>query len=880
MPSMDSSLKGPAPPSSFEVNSARNYEHLLASVQKPSRYLGCEVNSVHKDPSEVDVRIALAFPDMYDLGLGNLGILILYSILNRQPGVWAERVYAPAPDLEERLRARALPLFAVESKTPLNQFDCVGFTLQYELTYTNILNMLDLGGIPLRADNREDGHPIVIAGGPCVFNPEPLADFIDGFVIGDGEDIVLDLVAALRESRGLPRDQQLRRLAAIDGMYVPALYDMVALPDGTLVPPAEAQKIRKRLVKDLNAAPYPSDYIVPFTEQVHDRVSLEVLRGCTQGCRFCQAGMVTRPVRERNLDVLQRLEAETLCSTGYEEVALSSLSTCDYSKVKVLMEQSARVASEWKASVSLPSLRLDSYSIDLSEMAHTGRKTGLTFAPEAATDRMRALINKFIPEEELVETTREVFSRGWDVVKLYFMIGLPLEEDEDVFAIADLARKVLKNAKAVNRRARVNLGVSTFVPKPHTPFQWDRQINLEETHHKQNLLRRHLKVFGMKFGRHDALASYLEGVISRGDRSVGALLQEAYSLGCRFDGWGEHLRWDKWEEAFQRCGTNPEHELRERRIEDPLPWDHIDILVEKGWLVEDYKRSRDMFHASDCRQEKCHQCGVIDTVKPLCLDMLKRSHEGRKEEATWQRPSQTQPPEHSELWCLRFRFARRGMMRFLSHLETVNMFVRAIRRARIPVFYTQGFHSRPKLAFGTPLPTGMESESEWADVSLRKPMDPQEFILAMNGVLPEGFEILEADQISIGEDSLMGQVSGGIFEVDLPDNGIHESVDEFLRLTEVWVDRRKKDGSQQTLNLRPLVADLAANEGVTSEDPPATTLRITLKDREGVRGKPSEVLRAAFHLDEGQLSQVRIRKVETLFGERTRPSQQRTQETE
>ena len=492
------------------------HNELLPLVEKPSRYLGRELNTVHKDLSGVDVRIALVFPDLYDLGLSNLGILILYSILNKQPGVWAERAYAPAMDLEAELRVRGWPLFSLESKTPLCEFDALGFTLQYELGFTNILNMLELSNIPLLTEERDEQHPLILAGGPCAFNPEPLAPFVDGVLLGDGEDAVTDLVRVIRETRGLPRHQRLRALTEVEGMYVPSLYPTVVGPDGMILPDPAAGPIRKRVLRDLNAAPFPTDYIVPFTPQVHDRVSLEVLRGCTQACRFCQAGMIYRPVRERSLETLGKLLTETIAKTGYEEIALSSLSTCDYSRVKGLVDQSVKLSQPQHVAVSLPSLRTDSFSVDLAEMLSSQRRTGLTFAPEAATDRMRRVIDKYISDEEVLRATGDVYARGWERVKLYFMIGLPTEADEDVLAIGRLAREVLKRGKVFNKRARVNLGVSTFVPKPHTPFQWDEQISVEETLYKQRLLRDATRVFGMKFGKHDAEMSYLEGVFSRG----------------------------------------------------------------------------------------------------------------------------------------------------------------------------------------------------------------------------------------------------------------------------------------------------------------------------------------------------------------------------
>ncbi len=879
---------------------------ILPRVEKPSRYLGCEVNAIRKDPAEVDLRFALAFPDLYDLGLPNLGILILYETLNRQAGIAAERVYAPAADLEAILRERGLPLFSLESRTPLAEFDCVGFTLQYELCYTNILNMLDLAGIPVRSAERDDRHPIIIAGGPCVFNPEPLAEFIDAFAIGDGEDVVLEIAAALRPPHtppdlgggmgGASRAERLRRLAAIEGVYVPALYDTRTLENGTVIPIGPT--VRKRVVADLNTAPFPDRYIVPFTQQVHDRASLEVLRGCTQGCRFCQAGMVTRPVRERSLETMRDLERRTLEHTGYEEIALSSLSTCDYSRVKTLVQQSVEIATPWGAAVSLPSLRLDSFSVDLSEMVQNVRKSGLTFAPEAATPRMRAVINKSIGDDDLLEMTGEVFSRGWDVVKLYFMIGLPTEEDTDVIAIADLSRRVLQNGRRVNPKARINLGVATFNPKAHTPFQWEAQLSIAETQRRQRLLNQHLRQ-GAKFGRHDALSSYLEGIISRGDRRVGAVLYEAWRRGCKMDAWHEHFDFDRWMEAFAAVGLEPDPYLRARDLDEPLPWDHIDILVTKEYQKAEWERSRQFQASIDCRREKCHQCGVIQQVRPLCATMLRGSHAGAREEKEWQMPVLPPRPELAPAQKMRFRFTKAGPARFLSHLEVLNVWTRALRRVRAPLAYSQGFHPQPKLAFGTALALGVESHGEYADVILNAPIDPAAFLADLNATLPAGFRVLAAAEVPLPSPALMAAIAGVRYVVEVPAHllagaDLQSQVDAFLTREECTITRESKKGTR-SVDIRPLVAELAvlgsvgsvgsmgsvdapavAHPSASAESPDANGLvhvEVLLRDGEGAKARPAEVVAAVFGLEPEGARSLRVRKVESYLaeGETLRP---------
>ena len=515
---------------------------ILPRVEKPSRYLGTELNTVHKDPATVQLRLALAFPDLYDLGLGNLGLHILYAILNGMEGVWAERVYAPAADMAAELRSRGLRLFANESHESLDVFDGIGFTLQSELTYTNILEIMDLGGIPLRSVDRGDEHPLVFAGGPAVFNPEPIAPFMDFFVIGDGEDAVVELAQLMVRLKDASRDAKLAAIAKLDGFYVPALYPMEVLPDGRVLPPVDGPVIPKRTTRDLNGATFPTNYIVPFTQQVHDRVSLEVLRGCTQGCRFCQAGMTTRPVRERSIENIEKLMERTLETTGYEEVSLVSLSTCDYSRVQSMVDRVAAIAAKERVSVSLPSLRLDSFSVGLADRVADLRRTGLTFAPEAATPRLRAVINKWIPDEELLEMSAQAYGLGWNHVKLYFMIGLPTEREEDVEAIAELTLKTVRAGRKINPRARVNTGVSTFVPKPFTPFQWARQIGIEETQARQDILSKHFAGnASIKFGRHDARETFLEGLVTRADRRGADLIEAAWRHGARMDAWSEHL---------------------------------------------------------------------------------------------------------------------------------------------------------------------------------------------------------------------------------------------------------------------------------------------------------------------------------------------------
>jgi len=825
----------------MQMNSTLLESEILPVVEKPSRYLGTELNTVHKDLRGIDLRICLAFPDSYDVGLGNLGLQILYHILNRDPRTWAERAFAPNVDMEGQLRRRGMPFFSMESRTPLSEFDAIGFTLQWELTYTNILNMLQMGGIPIFSNDRADDDPIILAGGPCVFNPEPLADFIDAFVVGDGEDVIVEVAEVLREGQSKGREWKLCRLAELKSVYVPALYTMRVADSGRLVMPDGGRTIVKRTVSSLDEQAFPADYIVPYTQQIHDRVSLEVLRGCTQGCRFCQAGMVTRPVRERSLPNLDHLMQEVIHRTGYEEISLSSLSTCDYSQVKSLVHQSVARGIGEGVSIGLPSLRLDSFSVELADMVSVMGKSGLTFAPEAATDRMRQVINKWIPDEELLGMAEEAYIRGWKHIKLYFMIGLPTEKDEDVEAIAGLANRVLDVGKGIRSTSKVNLGVSTFVPKPHTPFQWERQIDYDETERKQEMLLSLIKR-DVKFGRHDPRESYIEGIISRSDRRAGKLIYEAFRLGARFDGWNEHIKWDAWQEAFRVWELDPDEQLKARKLNEPLPWDHIDVLVPKSYQKEEYWRSRMLVADGDCRHHKCNLCGVIDEEEKLCMTMLRNSRKGAKEEEGKEFEPLIRPEEPEPVSRVRMRFARRGNVRLLSHLEMMNMFVRALRRAQVPVAFTQGFSPGPRVAFSCALPLGFATEGDYMDVVLREIVSPVAIRTRLNAVLPTGFKILEATEIPYKATSLMSAIIGEryIAEIETDEWQAEEIVTAANTLTDreaLWVEKTNKKGKLRRDNILPSVYEMSARQ--TSG---AISVEMLLVKEDNIKASAKQVL--------------------------------------
>jgi radical SAM family uncharacterized protein/radical SAM-linked protein len=830
-------------------------QEILTLVEKPSRYLGNELNSVHKDPESVDVRMVLAFPDLYDVGLGNLGIHILYAAVNALPWAWCERSAAPAVDMERELRKRDMELFVFEFKESFKFFDFVGFTLQSELTYTNILNMLDLSGIPLRTSARGEEHPIVCAGGPAVFNPEPIAPFVDVFVIGDGEDAIIDIAKVLQKLKGATRRAKLFALSHLEGVYVPELYPFDTLEDGRIVPALNAPRIRKRITRKLDGAVFPTNYLVPFTKQVHDRISLEVLRGCTQGCRFCQAGMTTRPVRERSLENVDALLEETLKNTGYEEVSLVSLSTCDHSRVRQLVENTVEKAKPKRVSVSLPSLRLDSFSVELADMVAETRRTGLTVAPEAASPRLRAVINKWIPDEGLLDMAQGAFERGWRHVKLYFMIGLPTERDDDVAAIADLAIRTLNVGKDIQRGAKINLGVSTFVPKPFTPFQWAEQLRPEETQRRQAMLGRLLSGYpAIKYGRHDPEETFLEGLVSRSDRRAADLLEAAFRKGCRFDAWREHLRFDWWLEAIEETGFDVDDALRARDLEERLPWDHIDIFVPKEWFVEDWKRAVALEHAEDCRHRKCHKCGVIDEERDLCAHMLRNQVKGRPAEANWTRKEIVPFVEPDPVMRLWFRIQRTGDVRHLSHLETMGAWIRALRRADTPLSYSQGFHPQPRVAFTAALPSGEETRGDYMDITMHEEVAPEELVERLRRKLPDGFDVTGVHHVARKAPSLMGLATGARYVVRFVDHDPDEvmaRLEELRDAEEILVERKGKKRNKplkggrkrrrarivNTLNIRPMIRSIEGHvhDGVLTVD-------VTFGSVDGKPGKPRELV--------------------------------------
>jgi radical SAM family uncharacterized protein/radical SAM-linked protein len=826
-----------------------NLESLLLSVEKPSRYIGGEVNAVHKDHRDCNLSFALAFPDTYEVGMSHLGLQILYAILNRMPDVVAERCFAPWPDMESRMRQSGLALASLESHTPLKQFDIIGFSLQYELSYTNVLNMLDLARIPIRREDRREEDPLIIAGGPCAFNPDPMSLFIDAFAIGEGEEIITEITATVMSGRkkGLKRERILTELAHIEGLYVPAVHK-------------EGEIIRKRIVTDLNRSPLPTCPVVPLMKTIHDRITLEIARGCTRGCRFCQAGMVWRPVREKDPSVLVDMADQSLAATGYDEISLLSLSSGDYTYIEPLLSLLMDRYYADRVALALPSLRVETLTKKLMADIKRVRKTSFTLAPEAGTQRLRNVINKGNTEEELLTTVREVFDAGWKAVKLYFMIGLPGEELQDLEGISHLAHRAIREGK---NRGQVTVSLSTFVPKPHTPFQWSRQITMEETREKQDYFRQVIRNRNLSVKWHDSRMSFLEGILSRGDEQTGLLIEEAYQRGARFDGWSELFLFNHWEDALNEQHIRLKDSLAEKSRSASLPWDRIDTGLTHDFLHREAEKAALQELTPDCRYSQCHNCGVCDHVTIKTMLATDGDHTLAEKQ-----PQETFPPEEKRNEKrYRILFAKKGRSRLLSHLEVSSALMRAMKQGGLRFIYSQGFHPHPRISFAVATSVGMESLAEYADIRVEEPArENADFIAAANRVLPSGMTLLEMTELPLTGPSLSETILSFQYQVTLPPSEticpgreIGAKLQDFLDASSFMTTKTTKDKTV-VKDIRPLVEDL-------QYDATERILDLRIKWHNNGALNPMDFLRDILGLGETDLIETRITKTGTFFQE-------------
>jgi len=823
-------------------------KEILTLVSKPVRYLGGEMNALKKDPAQVRLKFCLAFPDAYEVGMSHLGVQILYHILNGKREISCERAFAPWVDMEKLLREKQVDLCSLESSTPLRDFDIIGFSLQYELSFTNVLNMLDLSGIPFFSKDRDERFPLIIAGGPSAFNPAPVADFFDAMVVGDGEEVVLEISElALQWKEGEGRKEDLlKSLSTLEGVYVPSLHTGV-------------EKIRKRVVSDLNLAPFPTCPIVPYMKVIHDRLSVEIARGCKRGCRFCEAGFINRPYRERSPERIKETIRASLKQTGYEEVSLLSLSTGDYSSIGPLLSSLMNRFEPEKVAVSFPSLRVESVVGSLAEEVRRVRKTGFTIAPEAGTDRLRRVINKDVDEAVLFQGLEDLFSMGWKNIKLYFMAGLPTEREEDLNGIIDLGKKISILGERKRVHPDVNVSVSTFVPKPHTPFQWASQVSREEMKEKLDFLRNQARQNRLHFKWQDPHLSFLEGVFSLGDRRLSSVLVEAHRLGCRFDGWSDQFQCGLWMEAFEKAGIDARFYSREKKREESLPWSFIETGVEPAYLWEEYQKGLGEELSPPCREGNCRRCGVCDgkTIRLREAPPAETSQQERVEKVR----SRTKAVRRK----IRMTFTKAGDSRFISHLELAHLFHRASRRAEIPLRYSEGFHPMPRIIFATALSVGIESLKETVDIELEGGLTPLEVKERLNRVLPEGIRILEAKEVPPFSPA-PGVPPRSAYWITLDHLLSKEEtkgrIKTALQKEEFFLHQERK-GKQRRVDLLPLIEKMDVEErGEKSDGGSGWGVELVLRSVIGKTAKPSEIIEAALGLEGEALSRCRIVKME------------------
>ena len=832
--------------------SPKSIQDILPLVEMPSRYMGTEINRIKKKPEEVDLWVALAFPDLYEIGSSHFGIQILYHLLNERSNICAERVFAPADDMEEKLRTHKIELFSLESQRALKKFDILGFSLLYELTYTNVLNMLELSKIPFLSSQRKNSDPFIIAGGPCTCNPEPMADIFDAMVIGDGEDVFLKMCEAWfdwRKSTSGLKKELLEKWADLEGIYIPSFnklnQNIFYNKNFHKVNTVNYARVKRTIVSDLDQTYFPKKPLIPFGKPVHDRLRLEVSRGCSRGCRFCQAGMIYRPVRERNPNHLVRQATSALRATGYEDISLLSLSTGDYGCLNYLIKTLMQICQKDYVGLSLPSLRAGTLNTDLMEQIKKVRKTGFTIAPEAGSQRLRNVINKNITEEDILETVRDAFKMGWQVVKLYFMVGLPTETKADLKAIVDLIKKIRQQKGVKGIKRKINVSVTTFVPKPHTPFQWEPQISRERSWEIITFLKDELTMKGVQFKWQNPDVSFVEGIMARGDRRLLDAIIVAHKTGCKFDSWNDFFDFKKWEQAFKKIGLDYPF-FMDRRIDPdvPLPWDLIDSRVNKSYLLSELQKALEGQVTCDCRLSKCCRCGVCDFERLTPIIHANKSLIKEPVKDDFVRPS-----IYKKLYVT---FSKKGDARFLGHLEMVKIFHRAIKRCGLLTEFSKGFHPMPKVSFDNPLPIGMESNCEHFIISIQPDVSPENFKERLNRHLPNGLEIVEVKvkkpfknkrNIKIAEYQII--INDGFFS----QNRLHS----FIK-SETWIlEKTTRKGQTKKIDLKGIIRSLQIETPVK--------LNLGIIEEPGKIVRPSEILAHIFEFENEAQKSARVLKL-------------------
>ena len=809
------------------MNSNRPNSTILKSVSKPGRYAGGEYGEVLKDKSKVKARFAFCFPDTYEIGMSNLGMRLLYGSLNEDPDIWCERAFDPWVDMQEEMKHHDLPLVALESKDPLGCFDFLGFTLQYEMSYTNVLNMLDLAKIPLRTSERGESDPIVIGGGPCAYNPEPVADFFDLFNIGEGENMlpaIVRLYIKMKDEGRYTREAFLHEAArTIPGVYVPSLYKVSYKSDGTIeaytpIYDDIPTKVQKQIIRDLDQVYFPDKVVMPYIETVHDRIMLEVYRGCIRGCRFCQAGMIYRPVREKSPEVLNDQAKCLYNSTGYEEMSLSSLSISDYTQLEPLCDKLLSWTDENMVSLSLPSLRVDNFSQELMKRIDSVRSSSLTFAPEAGTQRLRDVINKNVCEEDVLRTMKVAFDAGKNAVKLYFMEGLPTETLEDLDGIAKLAETVVdsyyQNPKRnKSRQVQVTVSVSCFIPKPFTPFQWEAQDTMEQLVEKQKYLKTKITNRHVRYQHHNAEVSQIEAVLARGDRRLADALELACREGFRFDSWDEYFNYQNWMSVFERTGIDPAfYANRAFGLDEILPWDIIDCGVSKEFFLRERAKAYEAATTPNCR-EKCSGCGAnkLGGVRAVCPHVANAEAEKPSALTIPQIPNRS---ETMNQWkkldtpkTLRIKFRKVGSLQYISHLDLQRTFARVLMRADVPMWYTQGFNPHAKVIFGLPLSVGTESECEMIDLRLDRDISPSELRDRLNHELTEEMRVEEVYEPT----TKFADIGWAKYEMNLKFEGADEetakTMQKLFETSPLTMTKKTKSGEKE-IDLIPMIKSI------------------------------------------------------------------------